>query len=434
MSAYTHHAVEEFPTENGPADYALCVDGRVLGILEAKKVAVGPQSVLLQAERYSRGLTSSGMRFGEYHVPFIYSTNGENIWFRDVRDSRNLSRKIAEFHTPSALTQMMEHDLLEECRWFSENPNAHPLIWPHQVEANEAVEQAIADRKRRMLIAMATGTGKTFTMVNQVYRLMKSGVARKVLFLVDRRALAAQAVQAFASFEVQPGLKFDREYEVYSQSFHRDDLGEDQPFDPHVMPNAYLTRPDESQTFVYVCTIQRMIVNLFGRGALPGMDDERVDEDADKIPIPIHAFDVIIADECHRGYTSQELSVWRETLEHFDAIKIGLTATPAAHTTSYFHDVVFRYDYERAVREGYLVDYDVVKLRSEVRMNGVFLEEGEHVGIVNTENGVEHLDLLEDERKFEAPEVDRTPTAGFSKRSSGMPTSIKPGTADSRKP
>jgi type I restriction enzyme R subunit len=186
--------------------------------------------------------------------------------------------------------------------------------------------------KRQMLVAMATGTGKTFTMVNQVYRLMKSGVARRILFLVDRRALAAQAVNAFASFEPEPGLKFDKIYEVYSQRFRREDLGEGDKFDPKVMPANYLLDPKPGQAFVYVSTIQRMAINLFGRQAAFALGDEELDDDADTMPIPIHAFDLIIADECHRGYTSAELSVWRNTLEHFDAIKVGLTATPAAHT------------------------------------------------------------------------------------------------------
>lgn len=416
VSSYKRHAVVEYPTETGPADYALFVNGALLGIVEGKKVALGTQSVLIQAERYSRGATSSPLIFGEFHVPFLYATNGEIVHFRDVRDTLNLSRTIDGFHTPAALEEMMERNLDEECQWFARNRNDHPLIRDYQVEANDAIEQAIADRKRRMLIAMATGTGKTFTMVNQTYRLMKSGVARRVLFLVDRRALAAQAVQAFASFEVRPGMKFDKEYEVYSQRFHRDDLGDEKPFDPNVMPNAYLMKPDGSQTFVYVCTIQRMMINLFGRNVIPALGDEVVDDDAEQMNIPINAFDVIIADECHRGYTAQEVSLWRNTLEHFDAIKIGLTATPAAHTTTYFHDVVFRYSYERAVREGYLVDYDAVRLRSDVRMNGVFLEEGALVGVVDTETGREQMDLLEDQRTFEAPEVEEKVTSPDSNR------------------
>src|SRR5439155_832988 len=221
----------------------------------------------------------------------------------------------------------------------------HSLLRPYQVEANAAIEQAIIDRKRQMLVAMATGTGKTFTLVNEAYRLMKSGVARRILFLVDRRALAVQAVNAFASFEPEPGLKFDKIYEVYSQKFRREDLGDDSPFDPKVIPTGYLTNPQPGHAFVYVCTIQRMAINLFGRQAVFDPGDETADEDADKLDLPIHAFDVIVADECHRSYTAAEISAWRSTLDHFDAIKIGLTATPAAHTKAYFNDVVYRYEY-----------------------------------------------------------------------------------------
>ena len=124
----------------------------------------------------------------------------------------------------------------------------------------------------------------------------------------DRRALAAQAVRAFASFEPEPGLKFDKIYEVYSQRFQREDFDEDEKFDPTVLPNSYLTDPKQGDAFVYVSTIQRMTINLFGRDAVFNFGDEAIEDDADKLDIPIHAFDIIIADECHRGYTTGELS------------------------------------------------------------------------------------------------------------------------------
>ena len=149
-----------------------------------------------------------------------------------------------------------------------------------------------------------------------------------------------------------------------------------------------------------------MTINLLGRNAIWGIGDEEIEDDADKLDIPIHAFDLVIADECHRGYTSKEAAIWRQTLDHFDAVKIGLTATPAAHTTSYFREVVFRYEYERAVREGHLVDYNVVAVKSDVRMKGIFLQEGEQVGLVNPTSGVEQLDLLEDERAFQTTEIE----------------------------
>jgi len=417
LNTLTNHAVLEYPTANGPADYTLFVGGKPLGIVEAKKVTLGPQNVLTQAERYSKGVTGSEFQIRSYGVPFLFSTNGEVLWFHDIRDPLNTSRRIAKFFTPSALAEMLSRDLGAQCGWFSANPNNHPRLRPYQKLANDAVEKSIQARKRQMLVAMATGTGKTFTLVNQVYRLLKSQVGKRILFLVDRRALAAQAVKAFASFEPELGQKFNSIYEVYSQRFQGGDFGEEDAFDPKVLPEEYLKTPQAKHAFVYVCTIQRMAINLFGRAAVWSGEADDVDDDAGEIEnLPIYAFDLIIADECHRGYTTAEQSVWRNVLNHFDAIKVGLTATPAAHTKAYFNDVVFRYTYEAAVRDGYLVDYDVVKLKSDVRMNGMFLTEGETVQIIDPEKGSEELDQLEDQRQFTASDVEHTVTSPDSNR------------------
>ncbi len=408
-------AVEEFETSIGPADYALFNGGRCLGVAEAKKLTLGPQGVLVQAERYSKAIDQTPKYQGEFGAPFLYATNGEVLWFHDIREALNRSRQVSGFHTPIALNEMLTRDFDGELSRLSAIP-MNERIRPYQWEANDAIEQALRDRKRKMLVTMATGTGKTLMTVHEIYRLMKSGVARRVLFLVDRRALAAQTVRAFASFEAEPGLKFDKLYEVYSQRFQRGDFEDEKGFDPKVLPTGYLTDPKLGQAFVYVSTIQRMTINLFGRDAVFGLGDDTIDDDAEKLDIPIHAFDLIVADECHRGYSSKELSVWRNTLDHFDAVKIGLTATPAAHTTAYFENIVYRYEYERAVREGYLVDYDVVSINSNVRMNGVFLEEGEQVESVDPMSGVKQLDLLEDERSFDTAKIEREITAPDSNR------------------
>ena len=408
LSRLNRCAVEEYPTASGPADYALVLNGRLVGVVEAKKLSLGPQNVLSQAERYSRGVPGDGA-WGEFGVPFLYSTNGEVIWYHDVRHEHNRSRIVAAFHTPEALGEFLGRDDDAALSRLALLPNDGTRLRPYQRDANNAIEEALVKRKRHMLVAMATGTGKTFTIVNEIYRLMKSGVAKRVLFLVDRRALAAQAVRAFGSFDAEAGLKFDRVYEVYSQRFQRDDI--EDKFDPKVLPKTYLTDPKPGSAFVYVSTIQRMTINLFGGQAVFGLGDETIDDDAEQLDIPIHAFDLIVADECHRGYTSSEVAIWRRVLDHFDAVKVGLTATPAAHTTSYFKDVVYRYEYERAVREGFLVDYDVVTIKSNVRLNGVFLKEGEEVGLVNPESGAKTMDVLEDERSFETSTIEREITA-----------------------
>jgi type I restriction enzyme R subunit len=403
-------ALEEFPTASGPADYMLADCGQVLGAVEAKKVGIGPQEVLGQAKRYSKGISQEPVYGDGYRVPFLYSTNGEEIWFLDARHSLNTRRQLAGFHTPGALHELLTRNYEDELSRLERIPQ-HESLWEFQAEACDAMDKAIRDRKRKMLLPMATGTGKTRTLVNQAYRLMKAGVARRVLFLVDRRALAAQAVQAFASFEAEPGLKFDKIYPLYHQRFQRDDVLEGGSWDPGVMPSSLLTNPKLGDTFVYICTVQRMTINLFGRGAAVTPDDEAPEEDAERLQIPIHAFDLIIADECHRGYTAKQQAVWRDTLDYFDAIKIGLTATPAAHTTTYFEHVPYRYEYERAVREGHLVDYDAVRIASNVRINGVFLHEGDQIDEVDPETGSRELDLLEADRQYDAAEIEETITA-----------------------
>jgi type I restriction enzyme R subunit len=312
-----------------------------------------------------------------------------------------------------AFDQKPAHD------WLLDTPPERiTRLRPYQVGAITATEAAIRSGRRELLVAMATGTGKTFLTVAQIYRLLESKLARRILFLVDRKALAAQAVREFNAFNTPQGNKFANEYEIYSQKFQKEDFGDEDPFDPKVLPNEYLTAPKPSHTFVYVSTIQRMARNLFGAEGcfVQSGGDTEAEADADKLDIPIHAFDIIIADECHRGYTAQEMSVWRETINHFDAIKIGLTATPAAHTTALFGPPVFRYTVEQGILDGYLVDYEPVAIKSEVRMNGVFLNEGETIERVDTDTGQKALDQMEDERAYDAVEVERSITAPDSNR------------------
>lgn len=418
LAAYGTAAVEEFETAAGPADYALVDSGEPLALVEAKKVSLGPRNALVQAQRYARGMDGSPFSFDGFGVPFAYATNGEKIYFQDLRRPDSYSREVARFHTPAALRELLGRDTQATQAWLQANPNDHARLRRYQVEATDAIEDAIGRGKRQMLVAMATGTGKTFTIASEIYRLMKSGTGRRILFLVDRRALAAQAVSTLAAFEPEPGLKFNQLYDVYSQRFKREDFDEGEKFDPTVLPNRYLTDPQVGDAFVYVCTIQRMRVNLFGwKDAFEDSTSDPEDEaDADILPIPIHAFDVVIADECHRGYSAAEISKWRQVLDHFDAIKVGLTATPAAHTKAYFTEVVYRYEYERAVREGFLVDCDAVKISSGVRLNGLFLKEGEHVGVKDPETGAEVMDALEDEREFDTTQIEREVTAPESNR------------------
>jgi len=418
IRSLTHHAIEEFPTDNGPADYALFVNGKLLGIIEAKKVAVNPQNVLEQAKRYSKCCKNTIGVWNSFKVPFLYASNGTQIWFADVREENYYSRELLNFHTPDAMEEMFNRNIQKAKQWLIKNPINFERLRPYQKEAISAVEKALIDNKRKMMLAMATGTGKTFTTVCMIYRLIKSGYAKRILFLVDRKALAAQAAQAFSSFNTPGGNKFDQEYEVFSQRFKKEDFEEGEKFDISVMPNEYLTMPNAGHTFVYVSTIQRMAINLFGREGsfCQSESDPEIEDDADRMQIPIHAFDIIIADECHRGYTSKDTNVWRNVLNYFDAVKIGLTATPASHTVAYFGNPIYKYTVEQAVLDGYLVDYQAIKIKSDVRINGVFLKEGEKVGLKDPETGAELIDTLEDEREFNSEDIEKKITSPDSNR------------------
>lgn len=413
-SKLTRHAVEEFQTETGPADYALFVEGKLLGIIEAKKLGVGAENVLEQAKRYSRGVPNTVGVWRGYKVPFLYSTNGELIFHLDVRRKENSSYEILDFHSPQAMLDRFNRDTRAAEAWLAKRPVAEiTRLRGYQVDAIEAIEKGLYDGRMRMLIAMATGTGKTFTLVSSIYRLLKSGYAKRILFLVDRRALAAQTVSAICAFDTPEGLKLDKDYEVYSQKFKREDVDDNTTFDPRVLPEQYVTNPQEKHTFIYVSTIQRMAINVLGKEAASGFE---YDVEARKLDIPINSFDVIIADECHRGYSAGETGKWKHVLDYFDAVKIGLTATPAPHTIAMFKNKVFTYSTEQAVLDGYLVDYDAVKIKSDIHINGVFLKEGELVGEIDTATGAEKLDELEDEREFGADEIETKITSPDSTR------------------
>jgi type I restriction enzyme R subunit len=136
LATYKRHAIEEYPTDKGPADYVLVSNGRILAVVEAKKLSLEPQNVLLQAERYSRGLSTNPFNFDGLHVPFLYATNGEVIWCHDIRNELNRSRQIKDFHMPSALEEMLTRDFEAACGKLTQLPNRHERLRPYQVDAN----------------------------------------------------------------------------------------------------------------------------------------------------------------------------------------------------------------------------------------------------------------------------------------------------------
>ena len=164
-------ASEEYPTSSGPADYVLVVDGNIIGIVEAKKSGEPVYSVLTQGQRYARDVEIEGTNyiFDDFRVPFIYSTNGQDVYFQDLRYEDSISRKVLTFHTPEALLEFLDSDYTESKLWLVNNPNEDKYLRYYQREAIQAIEVNLQRNKRKMLLAMATGTGKTA----EIYRTIK---------------------------------------------------------------------------------------------------------------------------------------------------------------------------------------------------------------------------------------------------------------------
>ncbi len=163
-------AVEELPTANGPADYALFVKGQLLGIIEAKKVTVNPQNVLEQAKRYAAGVFDAVGEWNGLRVPFLYASNGTIIWHLDTRTKKLVSRQLSDFNTPEALEARFAHDASNAESYLLETPPEQiAKLRPYQRECIVEVEKAILGNKHDMMVAMATGTGKKYPEREQVH-------------------------------------------------------------------------------------------------------------------------------------------------------------------------------------------------------------------------------------------------------------------------
>ena len=400
-------AIAEWPTKSGPADYVLFVGLTAIGVVEAKRKAKDVSGSLEQARRYSRDfhvqgdeLLPGGGPWAKYQVPFLYATNGRpwfkqldtksGIWFQDVRRNTTLPRPLMGWPTPDGLKDELKHDIdAAAMKLKEESPTDLPGLRPYQVKAIRAVEDALAKEKRKVLVAMATGTGKTRTFIGLIYRLVKTGRFRRVLFLVDRNALGEQAASAFKNEFVDGTRKF-------SDIFNIKDL-------------ADLT-PDR-ETRLHFATVQAVANRLFHGGE-------------DDVPaLHIDDYDCIVVDECHRGYTLDKemsetelgfrnqddyLSVYRRVLDYFDAVKIGLTATPALHTTEIFDPPVYQYTYREAVVEGFLADHEPpIAIATKLSTEGIHFVAGERVEAWRPDQDKFDFVMMKDELDFDVEAFNR---------------------------
>ena len=402
-----NYAIAEWPTSSGPADYVLFVGLTPFAAVEAKRANTDVAGKVPQAERYCRDFQPSletelkidgwGPE-GEYRIPFAFSSNGRpfldqlrtksGIWFRDLRRSENLAGPLERWYSPEGLKALARQDVdLAQQKLRRESFSFGFPLRPYQRRAIEATEAAIAAGQREIMLAMATGTGKTKTCVALIYRLLKTGRFRRVLFLVDRSELGTQAADAFKETRMESLQSFADIYGIK-------ELGE---------------REVETDTRVHIATVQAMVQRL-----LLGNEEDKPTVDT---------YDLIVVDECHRGYlldrelSDRELrfrdfndyvSKYRKVIEMFDAVKIGLTATPALHTVSIFGQPVFVYSYREAVVDGFLVDHEPpIRINTELSSEGIGWAVGEEVKIYDPSTTQIEKFTTPDELRFEVEAFNR---------------------------
>tara|TARA_R110000868_G_scaffold86703_1_gene243063 strand:+ start:289 stop:3765 length:3477 start_codon:yes stop_codon:yes gene_type:complete len=407
-------AIAEWPTSSPKAcaDYVLFAGLTPIAIVEAKRKRINIADRIPQAERYARdfklspehqqpwllaGLAQpwSDGQGGSFNVPFAFACNGRpfikqlaeqsGTWFRDLRSPANTRRPLQDFHTPADLENQLKRSQSESEAKLKTEGFAYLKLRDYQVNAIQAVEQALANNQRDCLLAMATGTGKTRTIIGLMYRFLKSERFKRILFLVDRSALGLQAIDAFNDTTLEQNHALSQIYDVK-------ELGD---------------MAAEAETRVQVATVQAMVSRIF-----------RSDN-----PPPVGEFDCIIVDEAHRGYTldqemtegelavrdhSQYLSQYRRVLDHFDACRIGLTATPAKHTSEIFGKPVFTYSYREAVADDWLIDHEPpIRYETQLSKHGIRFEKGESVSVINTQTGEVDVAELDDELTFNIESFNR---------------------------
>lgn len=359
-------AVREFPLKNGFADYLLFVDRKAVGVLEAKSEGTTLSGVADQSSKYTASVPANLPHVHE-PLPFTYESTGIETYFTDLRDPDHRSRRLFSFHRPETLAAWLSQPDTVRARL------QHLPILPTaglrdcQVEAITNLEKSFAEARPRALIQMATGSGKTFTAVSSVYRLIKFANARRVLFLVDRSNLGRQTLKEFQQY-VTPddGRKFTELYNVQ-----------------HLTSNTI-----DPVSRVCITTIQRLYSMLSGEPEFDANLEEQSGFDtlsyADKPKeviynpkIPIEEFDFIITDECHRSI----YHLWRQVFEYFDSFIIGLTATPSKQTLGFFNqNLVMEYSHERAVADGVNVGYEVYRIKTEITEKGGKVDASFYVG------------------------------------------------------
>ena len=395
LSAARGVAVREFPLRTGFADYLLFVDRKAIGAVEAKAEGIPLSGIEPQSEKYSEGLPAVPPAWRK-PLPFLYESTGVETFFTDGLDPEPRSRRVFAFHRPETLLAWVRAPSTLRAR-LRQLPALNTAgLWEAQIEAVTNLERSLAEGRPRALIQMATGSGKTFTAVSFIYRLIKFGGAQRVMFLVDRSNLGRQTLKEFQQY-VTPddGRKFTELYNVQ-----------------HLQSNTL-----DAGSKVCVTTIQRLFSMLAGEAEYDPANEEGslfergslLDRETPKTvrynsALPLEQFDFIVTDECHRSI----YNLWRGVLEYFDAFIIGLTATPNKQTFGFFQqNLVMEYSRQRAVADGVNVDGQVYRIRTAITEGGGQVEAGYYVDRRDRLTRRRRWEELDDDLVYAASQLDR---------------------------
>lgn len=364
LSAGKGVAVREYQTDAGPADYVLFVSRKPVGVIEAKREDEGVRLTMHEDQSYDYA-TAKLKHLNNDPLPFVYESTGTITRFSDYRDPKPRSREVFTFHRPETLEEWIKDDTSLRAR-LQQLPELNISgLRDCQVTAITNLDQSFRDAHPKALIQMATGSGKTYTAISFIYRLLKHCDAKRVLFLVDTKNLGEQAEQEFMSFlPNDDNRKFTELYSVQR------------------LQSSYIATDNQ----VYISTIQRLYSILKEQELDEALEEENPNERRwePKEPqpvvynekLPIEFFDFIVIDECHRSI----YNVWRQVLEYFDAFQVGLTATPDNRTFGYFdQNVVSDYGYEEALVDGVLVPYNIYLIETQITQKGANIWKGEWV-------------------------------------------------------
>lgn len=390
LSAYLGVAVREYQTDAGIADYILFVNKKAVGVIEAKPENWGHR--ITTVEEQSASYAEAKLKWiNNEPLPFLYESTGIITYYTNTKDPKPRSREVFNFHRPETLQEWSKQSITLRGH-LSDMPDLNiDGLRSCQIKAISNLEQSLKDNKPRALVQMATGSGKTFTAISSVYRWLKYGKARRVLFLVDTKNLGEQAEQEFHSFGPNDdNRKFTELYNVRRLSSSH------APFDAQVC----------------ISTIQRMYSILKGKGLDESLEESNPAEQQTKSwsrpqtppvaynkKIPPEFFDFIIIDECHRSI----YKAWRQVLEYFDSYLIGLTATPDNRTYGFFHkNIVSEYSHEKAVADGVNVGNEIYIIETERTQKG---------GTIKADQLVEKRERLTRRKRWEMQDEDETYSA-----------------------